>query len=193
MRKKLIMPQASVSLTDRLLWMAGCFVRQHRQAVLFPSPCGAGKLINTPCLCIHLLDGCLWGAQRLGSAWRGIAVVPGACRDVAAGVSGGDRLVGQDGGFSCVPASMGSLLAGAEPRLAECCFSVLPCTPVNDNEPAAQLISSVRGAACSVWEAELRVHFVQCADTWTFWSQAKCQCLGAQSTQNQSGCSSDGA
>lgn len=28
-------------------------------------------------------------------------------------------------GFSCVPASMGSLLAGAEPRLGESCFSVL--------------------------------------------------------------------
>lgn len=57
------------------------------------------------------------------------------CRDVAAGVSGGDRLVGQDGVFSCVPASMGSLLAGAEPRLGGCCSSLLPCTPVNDNEP----------------------------------------------------------
>lgn len=51
------------------------------------------------------------------------------------GDRGGDRVVGQDGGFSCVPASMGSLLAGAEPRLGECCSSVLPCTLVNDNEP----------------------------------------------------------
>lgn len=167
MRKKLIMPQAPVSLPNHLLWTAGCL------AGVFPSPCGAGKLINTPWLYFPLLDGCLWGIQRLHSVWRVIAVVPSVCRDVAAGVSDSLEVTG------CWGRTVAS--AVSQHPWAPCWLVLSPglvsasclCSHAHQlmmTSLAAQLISSACGAACSVWEAQLCVCFAQCTDTCTFWS-----------------------